>query len=652
MLGPASSNPRPSKRAGLPERALGGLGRPGLAQHHVALDHQLREFGIGLGQQGPHLQQVARDGEVMLGHANRVGEQRRAGTLGPVGLAPRRHRIHTLAVGPAVAVFIRRHVAGCGARGRRHRLEPDLQLTDIAGKLGGVKLHFSSGQHPIGAQARRTGFIGRRRLGQPAIDFGRRQAPQHGETQRHVARDRKHLLPLVRAELQAVFPARLQGLAEPVAHLAPQPTGALGVDLPQAASLGHRVVDAAGMDLVAALPQKDRRRSLQRNLSRVQIDLQPFALDAHLLPRGPNDDRGAPGLDPSGLEVPIRPLLRRALGVLLARLGRAAARKVDRQLLAIELVARSVGMDPQHVDLLLERRPLLDRIETEPAQASDLHGQARTEIGDGRRGARRRLGRSARHKPLRARVKVQSLEAADLEPGDPGDAGSLFLAGAFRVAGQELDPQIAPSTVVGAQAEVDGMGRPDPLRVQVDVAGNHEQVVFGPRRAPAAADRDPSAESASDQAAHFAARQVKGFVEFEQGPLGSFENHGAALTLLEGRRGCDGRKDHRARGDFHRFPVALFLIVLQQELHLVAFQHFGVVELPGAGRKHAGQFLAPTLGGPGGPVTRSGGRPARARRGRRLDPWDRHHGVRPVRRHDDRQTADNAEETGHNRGFR
>ena len=122
-------------------------------------------------------------------------------------------------------------------RTARRLLEPDSQLVDGPGELGGIESDLPLGEHAIGAELGALKRAGRRRFEQPEVDLRGRDPPDAAESQFRAAGKRDHLLVVVRTKPQQLFPAGLQPLPGLVGHLPPKPTGALRHHLAQPAAV-------------------------------------------------------------------------------------------------------------------------------------------------------------------------------------------------------------------------------------------------------------------------------------------------------------------------------------------------------------------------------------------------------------------------------
>ena len=242
------------------------------------------------------------------------------------------------------------------------------------------------------------------------------------------------------------------------------------------------------MDLVWAVFEEDFPGAVEHDPSAIQVVLQPFTPGVDLLARCATDHRRAGSHDPPGMQ--LQSLGRIGLRFVLVRLALcgfghvlAGPGEIDRQPLAVELIAGTFRMHLQHVHVVFEGGYLLGEVETERAAASDFDRQVRLQIrlqirlGRGRSTAG--LGLDARHEPLLAKIKAEPLQLADLEQLDAGHVRTAPLCALVVIAGQELDPHLAAAAVVRTQAEIDGVRGRDLLFAQLHVAGDHQEVIFG-----------------------------------------------------------------------------------------------------------------------------------------------------------------------------
>ncbi len=290
-----------------------------------------------------------------------------------------------------------------------------------------------------------------------------------------------------------------------------------------------------------------RARALQADAARLQVVFQPLAARLAAGRRGANHDGVAEGFDRSGFEIGGRG--KRRCGGRPARLGLdiglIAPDKIDRQPLAVHLIARPVGVQSQHVDLIVERGHVPFEIELKRPLAGDFD---------------RRLGIAAagrfvvrgNHHVLRvfaAQQHVHADFAQQLEGLDAVDAQPLFVLvgfafGRLGVARQQ-DCHLATAAVAGAEMKIDRVRGHHAIFGQFDVAGGDAQVVgrAGTRRL--AADRDFADQRSADEAADLGPFQVERFVELENCSFGRLEDHRRRFMLISRRVAAE--KHDRAR---------------------------------------------------------------------------------------------------------
>ena len=142
-----------------------------------------------------------------------------------------------------------------------------------------------------------------------------------------------------------------------------------------------------------------------------------------------------------------------------------------------------------------------------------------------------------------------------------------------------------PRPELQAPAEIDVAGRGDPLFAEIDVVGQHEQVVLVVRPLALAADRHRPAKPAFDQPPDAALVQVQRPVETQVRALRHFHHHGVAQPLDRVGRGLVGHEDDRQRLEIDPAVVVVLVVLPQQHDLAVAVDDLGVVKLPGAGRE-------------------------------------------------------------------
>ncbi len=328
------------------------------------------------------------------------------------------------------------------------------------------------------------------------------------------------------------------------------------------------------MDLLAALLEPSLLTVFQAELAGDQVVFQALAPAVDALTGRPDDDRVALGLEPSRLQI------EQAAGLLFRPgrppggiRGRIAPRpgKKDRQEIAIDLVAGTGGIDPQHVDAIFQRDKLLKGIEMEGALAGDLDGSA---VGD------RLVVDLQVHLHLPPQLK--RLYAADV--------GTAFFP--LSLSFQQLDEHLLAAAGVRSHVELHRLPRPDPLFRDIQVPGEHQQMVLGAAMLPLAADDDRPVEPAVDQSADAGLCQVQGLIELQKRAVGRFQHQRLADPLLGTEVRGIGRVDHHARIDLHA-AVAEIGVVAQQQLHLVALEHLGIGEQGRAAGKKRGQHRKP-----------------------------------------------------------
>ena len=266
----------------------------------------------------------------------------------------------------------------------RGRLKPDFQLADGARKLLRVEADVLAGQHPVGLELRPG--AGRRRLAvgnfnQPEIDLRGRQPPQPAVVQLRAAQQRNpRLVVFVGLYQQATRPAGGQRRSGPLVDLTSQHARSLGLGLPQSSRLGDLVPETPGPDLALALFQEHLLPAVQSQLPALQVVGQPLAAAFHVL-GGCADYHGISlGLDPPGLKVGKRYAglgLRDRGGP--RRNGRlvAPAGKLDREQVAVDLFAGTVGEDADYIDLFVKRGHLHADVKAKRSPAGDLDRQLR-----------------------------------------------------------------------------------------------------------------------------------------------------------------------------------------------------------------------------------------------------------------------------------
>jgi len=188
------------------------------------------------------------------------------------------------------------------------------------------------------------------------------------------------LVVLVGPHQELSFPDGLQRQPGPIAPLAAEPPRAGGRRLAQSPRARKPVLQRPGPNLIASLFQPDRLGAVELDAAVLQVVFQALPAGLDLLARGAHDHGVAAGLDPPHLEIGQT---RRRLG---GRVGEVAGRdrrllaapgKLDRQDLAVDLVAGPLRVDPHHVHLVLERGHLLAQIKPKRPPAPDVDGQVR-----------------------------------------------------------------------------------------------------------------------------------------------------------------------------------------------------------------------------------------------------------------------------------
>ncbi len=326
-----------------------------------------------------------------------------------------------------------------------------------------------------------------------------------------------------------------------------------------------------------------RADALQADAAGLHLILQSLATGLAARRRRTDHDRIAPGFDQPGFEIRAAGRSCRAgrpgrtgLGDLClagqrfrgGRFGlggfgrrRVAALEEDRQQLAIHLVAGTVGVQAQYVDLVVKRGHVLFQVEAKRALASHLDRRL------GRAAARSLVGRRIEHvlRVLAAQQQVHPHVAQQLERFDAGDADPFLLLGRFAVgrflaAGQQ-DRHLPPAAVAGTEMEVDRVGRHDAIFGQLDVAGGDPQVVAGAGPRGLAADRHLADQRAADQPADFGPLQIERLVELEDRALGRLQDDRRRRLIVA--RAVGGEEHHRARMQLDP-AVGQILVVLDQ----------------------------------------------------------------------------------------
>ncbi len=464
-----------------------------------------------------------------------------------------------------------------------------------------------------------------------------------------------HQLPAVlRYDAGFFLPRHFERIVGPVGSVAAQPAGALGGHAGEPSRFVRLVPQALGMDFVRALPQHRFAIVFQQNLSVDQVVPQQLPPRLDPLARRRHRDGVARGLDALRHEVHRR--RRFALGgwhephgtAVGGLFRRVAIDEVDRQPFAIESIVRALGVQPEHLNLLLERGDFARYVEAKRSLAGDFDRLVGDIVGCGVRRSGIALGGGGAGGSARGNLphlKVQPLNVSQFEGLDSGHAGRGLPLG--RLAFEQLDAQVASSAEVRPEPKIDGVRGSHFAARHFEVAGDDEQVVFGAGRLALAANGNASLQLAADDLPDVGASKVERTVELEDRALGRFENHRASPARgFVFRRSLGGNDD--GAGAQLQAAVAQVAVVLHEKLELVAFENLGIPQRPGIGREQFGQ-----RGNAGVDLVRGVPPPLGIRlhlgasRGGWFDQRNGHGRVHPVHRHDDQAAYRDASDARH-----
>ena len=617
------------------------LARPSglrLQELHVVFDLQLGHRGLWPAQRHPRLEQTTDDLEALHGLRLRRGRCRRR-VCSPAGYQGTRGRrqgqanrlchgqsgVHQVAEGRIACC--RRSLARAGV------VEPDLQIFHRAEQLRRVDVDVVAGPHAIGPRGRRV-FPSRRPFQQPEENLPRLKLAHARKRQLRAAGQRDDLVPLVGKDAHLVLPHGFQLLIGPRVALAMEGAGPLGhhaAKMPRPRG-GRFVVQAAGVNFVRALLQKDLLAAVHRQRVGLQAILDPLAPGDDPFAGGREHGRSAAGLDP-----PQRQVERAGRVGFGGRLRRGALRprdEVQREQLAGELIGRAIGIGFHDFHAVVEGGHVPHHVEVEGAAAGDLDRHALRLSGC-------RCGRLPH-------VEMQPFDVTQLEGFDAGDIRTRWFFARQRLAGQELDEHVVAAAEVGAPVKLDRARRGHGLFGELQVAGGrHQQIIFRAGLFPLAADGHGALQLPTHQPAELGLAQIERPVEAEHRAVGHFENDRltAALHFVVGRRA----EHHGAVGNPY-LAVLLILVAVQQQLGIVRFalHDHRVVQLPTAGRKQPAkllELLLHQLPACGALLLRDALRVVGV--DRRLDPAHHEQRVQPIGDHHDRKTAGDANHALH-----
>ena len=396
-----------------------------------------------------------------------------------------------------------------------------------------------------------------------------------------VAGDRHDVPFSVRPHPQPLLPPYLH--RRRLGRAAAKPARPHGEQRARIAGRARAVIDAAGLHLRVANGERDRLVAVEQDAAGGDLVAEACGPCLELGAVAGHDHRTALRLDLDGLEPPLAPFPAAGLGL--------TAGEHDREQVAGEVIGGRYGGGADDIDVILERDHVGRDVEAEAPTAAHEYGRRRLV---GRRGRRRcrGFGVAARQETAgqafephpHIAIEADRVHAADVGPLiGHGTAGLPRLHGRSLprrpFAGHEFRQHAAAAAARPAVAELHHLIGLHLQLVELDIAGDDLDVVVGVRRRRRSPDRDLAAEAAADELGKPALPKIERLVELEHRPLRRPEHDRTASRLLGRHAVPVGQHDERAGHEVHA-AVGEGMVVLEQQPHLPALEHDGVVTLP------------------------------------------------------------------------